>query len=157
MKSIPLTQGKFALVDDEDYEWLNQWKWRAVRNKVGYWYAKKNSQDGTPDLMHRLIMNAPASVEVDHRDNHGLHNWRGNLRLCTHSQNMHNRQLNRNSRTGYKGVSYKKSSRKYQAIIKSNSHTYFLGYYDNAIDAAHAYDRKARELHGPFAKTNFQN
>lgn len=108
MKTIPLTRGMFTLVDDEDYEWLNQWKWCAC--KIGHhFYAHRTT--GYPKKqygirMHRLITNAPAGLEVDHVDRNGLNNQRSNLRLCTHKENGQNSKIPSDNKTGVKGVTW---------------------------------------------------
>lgn len=160
MKEILLSQGKVAVVDDEDYEWLSQWKWSATKNKKRKtWYAVRG-EGKRPFrrliLMHRQIMSAQGSVQVDHRDLDGLHNWRRNLRVCTNSENNRNKGLQKNSTTGYKGVSWHKQSGKYQSKIQANGKHYRLGLYNNPVDAALAYDRAAAKMHGEYAKLNFE-
>src|SRR5690348_10789113 len=118
-KSISLTQGKSALVDDEDYEYLNQWKWHAYRSKHTWYASRKGSDHKTHIDMHRMIMCAAAGVLVDHINRDGLDNRRKNLRLCTVGQNNHNRGINKNSKTGYKGVLLMKKS--YVASINANN------------------------------------
>lgn len=94
MKEIPLTQGKVALVDDEDFELLNQLNWYAYKNKTGNYYAVRNysAEKGKRKiiLMHREIMDAPKGIQVDHRNGDGLYNQKENLRLATHQQNSFN-------------------------------------------------------------------
>jgi len=97
MKKIPLTQGKLALVDDADYKWLNQWKWKVINCNYTCYAARtiylgggrKNQKSGTIQ-MHRLILNAPINMEGDHKDGNGLNNQRSNLRLATSGQNSQN-------------------------------------------------------------------
>lgn len=152
MKSIPLTQGKFALVDDDDYEWLSQWKWYAKQDR-NKWYAVRKESPTKMIRMHRVILNAAPGVEVDHWDGDGLHNWRGNLRRCTTTQNQGNRGKQVNNTSGFKGVRPYRG--KYQAQIQFKGKVIHIGYYATAEEAAHSYDEKARGLFGPFAKTNF--
>lgn len=156
-KLIPLTQGKFAIVDDEDYEWLNQWKWCAFINESGQCYAargtRRNHQRKTI-LMHRLIMNATKGQIIDHKNHNSSDNRRANLRICTHQQNDRNRRKVFGS-SKFKGVSWKKSNSCWCAYIKINGKHKSLGFFHNEIDAAKAYDVKAKELFGEFAKTNF--
>lgn len=87
MKRIKLTQGKYALVDDADFEWLNQWKWYAM-NLHGFWYAATWIQKNV--YMHRLILDAPKGKDVDHINHDTLNNQRQNIRVCTHQQNTQN-------------------------------------------------------------------
>lgn len=159
MKMILLSQGKFAVVDDIDYEWLMRWSWCAVKSDKGVWYAVRTDRTGREKQvrMHREIMNAPDGIEVDHKDNDGLHNWRDNLRECTHAQNLSNRGLFSNSTTGYKGVSIFRQNGKvrYQAKIRVDGKLIHLGLFDTDVEAAKAYDAAAPQYFGEFARLNF--
>lgn len=153
MKKIGLTRGLYALVDDEDYEYLNQWKWCAMKNRKRF-YSMRVVWGDKPKtiLMHRLIMNTPKGMEVDHIDHNCLNNQKNNLRNCKPEQNQMNRLAR--GRSKYLGVSYKK---KYiVAQIKHNYKTIYLGYFKSEEDAAMAYDNKARELFGEYANLNFK-
>lgn len=155
MRMIPLTQGKFATVDDQDYDWLMQWKWCAYHDKKSNtWYATARI-DVTRRMMpmHRLIMKAPDGVEVDHKDRNGLHNWRDNLRECTSAQNKLNRGPFKTNTVGYKGV-YRLYG-KYRAKIGINKKQIHLGTFGTPEEAARAYDAAAKRLHGEFAYLNF--
>ena len=157
MKQIPLTQGNFALVDDEDFDWLNQWHWHAHSQK-GRFYAARNK--GTHPFttlirMHRQIMNAPGNLHVDHINGNTLDNRRENLRLCTRSENGRNQRKRSDNTTGYKGVVLTKSGMKYYAKIVVHQQMIYLGCYATAEEAARAYDEAAKKYHGPFARTNF--
>ncbi len=105
--------------------------------------------------MHRLIANAPAHLLVDHIDHDGLNNRKANLRLCSIAQNNQNSRPNRNAASKYKGVSWAQSCRKWFARIRPNRKTIYLGLFTDEIEAALAYDRKAKELFGEFAYLNF--
>lgn len=154
MKEIKLSQGKVARVDDSDYEWLMQWRWFAVRNGK-YWYAVRREK-GSVIFMHRVIMHASQGVDIDHRDGNRLNNQRlENLRVCKDGENQRNRRLNKNSTTGYKGVSLKKAGRKYCAKVVFKGKDFYLGRFSDPVEAARAYDKKAKELFGEFAKLNF--
>ncbi len=146
MKEISLTQGKVALVGDEDYEELNASKWCAVKRKGG-WYAMGR----TGILMHRVILEAPPGVQVDHRNHDGLDNRRKNIRLCTSSQNNANRIKKPGCSSTYKGCSWCKARRKWQAYIYVNYKRIFLGYFAKEIEAARAYGQAALEYFGDFA------
>ena len=157
MKEISLTQGKFALVDDEDFLPLNRFKWRAQKTR-GKFYAvrdwKKSGKRGTI-LMHRVIMSAPKTLQVDHRFGDTLDNRKYNLRLATNQQN--NRALKRKAAgktSRYRGVSFKKDKNRWQANIFDGRH-HFLGYFQCERDAAVAYDAAAKKRFGGFIGLNF--
>jgi len=155
-REIPLTQGKVAIVDPEDYEWLNQWKWYAHAHGKR-WYAERiNWNKGKPFFirMHRVIMNTPVGMETDHIDMDGLNNQRSNLRVCTRLDNIHNQKARKLSdRHPFKGV-YQKGG-KWVVRIRVNRKEILVGSFKDKVEAAHAYDNAARKYHGEFARTNF--
>jgi len=153
MKEIPLTQGKVAIVDDEDFEWLSQWRWYYTNG-----YAARSVRAGGKKmiLMHREICKTIKGMETDHQDGDRLNNQRTNLRSCTHSENQQNTRMTRRNKSGYKGVSYFGPAKKWKAKITLNGNEIFLGYFFALEDAAYAYDNAAKELFGEFACTNFQ-
>ena len=152
MKQILLTQGKVAIVDDIDFDHLNQWRWYygskgyAVR---GIW---KNSSMQTV-FMHRDIVNATAKTEVDHHDTNRLNNRRANLRLATTAQNQCNRGKNSNNTSGCKGVYWNKQIKRWVARIKVGYKSHYLGCFRVLEDAANKYADAAQKLHGNFART----
>lgn len=165
-KQIPLSgkkgQGKFALVDDKDYEVLAQYKWHLSN---GYAVRRGNK----PTSMHRAIMQPPSDLQVDHINGDRLDNRRCNLRLCTGGQNKRNRHALVANKTGanqrrtpgktsqYKGVANaREGKRRWRAAIGYQSKTLNLGYFMTEIEAAKAYDAKAKELYGEFANPNFK-
>jgi hypothetical protein len=163
MKVIPLKSRKYpgheAIVDDEDYEILISHNWRPVINKrVTTIYATTNIE-GIKIDMHRFVMKMHGhDIEhklIDHEDHNGLNNQRENLRVCNHSQNAQNSKKPITGKTSiYKGVCYHKGIQKYTARIKLNSKHTNIGVFDNEIDAALAYNQKAIEMFGKFAKLN---
>lgn len=153
VRLIPLTQGKFAMVDASDYEFLMQWKWCAQRKKGNYWRAVRRDAQDNYVYMHRQIIGAPKESKVDHRDGDALHNWRGNLRLATNSQNLCNRGPDRNNTSGFKGVHWDKSKNKWAAEIHINNRKVFLGRFSDINAAATAYADAATKYHGHFART----
>jgi hypothetical protein len=152
MKEIELTQGYVAIVDDEDYEYLSQWKWFASRNATGRYYAVRN--EGKNQIrMHREILKAPKGMEVDHINTNTLFNVKKNLRICTRAENAKNLSKPKNNTSGYKGVS--RDRRKWKAYIGLNNKKIHIGMFSSPKEAARAYDEKAKELFGKFAKLNF--
>ena len=152
-RRIPLTKGKFAIVDADDYYRLTKYKWHAARG-VNTSYAAANWR-GKGVIMHRVIMGAPDHLVVDHIDHNGLNNTKANLRLCTTSQNNRNCVPKKGTTSRYKGVVWNKERKKWRAAITFNKKAQLLGDFENEIDAAKAYDRKAAELFGEFACLNF--
>jgi hypothetical protein len=163
MKEIPLTQGKVALVDDADYDWLMQWKWWYVKGpngKLGYAQRMETVfiRERVKVRMHRLIMGVAGEIQVDHINGNTLDNQRINLRLATNAQNCQNAQKRKDAiRSKYKGVSLKHPGypRPWSVEIKANKKRIRVGSFAAEIDAAKAYDAAALIHHGQFARLNF--
>ena len=152
-KEIQLTQGKVAIVDDDMFDYLNQWKWYANNNYVGRSITvSKNKQKHI--LIHRFIMKPDKGMLIDHLDGNPLNNQKNNLRICTHSDNMRNCKISIKNTSGYKGVSFVKKKNKYKSAIKFNKRKIYLGYYIDPIDAARAYNTAAIKYFGEFAHLN---
>jgi hypothetical protein len=156
-KEIQLTQGKVAIVDDEDYEYLNQWKWYA--NKLmGKFYAVRNNRINKKHvgslIMHRILMKTPKDLIVDHINGNTLDNRKCNLRNCTYSQNSQNQKISIKNTSGYKGVYYQKRDNNWRVIIKCNNIRIHIGIFECIIDAAKAYNAAALKYHGEFANLN---
>jgi hypothetical protein len=157
MKTIPLSQGKFAIVDDEDFVRLNQFKWFAFKNHQ-VWYSGRNDRTGPKRktvYLHHEVLRCPTSRQVDHRDRDGLNNQKYNLRYASNVQN----QMNKVGwgKVGLKGVRIQanhKGSNPFQARIQLNGKVFSLGTYPTSIEAAKAYNAKALELFGQFARLN---
>ena len=157
VKRIPLTQGKYAIVDDEDYEQVNQYKWLAQR-KGPNWYASRQTGGRLNQrtiYLHRFILYAPSGVLVDHKNGDGLDCRRANMRLCNRAQNGQNRGFNCNNKSGLKGVAWSKIANRWVAQIMVDGKRHHLGYFTSPEDAALAYDEAARKYHGKFAWVNF--
>jgi hypothetical protein len=149
MKEIKLSQGKVAMVDDSDYDYLMKWKWCAQKSKQTF-YAVRN-----PNIkMHRVIMCTPEDMQIDHINGNGLDNQKYNLRNCTPNQNRKNRKRRKNGTSKYKGVCYHRGG--IEASAWANNTKYIIGYFKTEEAAAMAYDEKAKELHGEFANLNFK-
>lgn len=154
MKEIPLTQGQVALVDDEDYDFLAQWKWhaywdantRSYRASRGIW--DKEAHRATTVEMSRAIMSAPRGSHVDHKDHETLNNQRTNLRVCSPTQNQGNRRMNHNNTSGFTGVCAERG--RWSARIRVKGRGIFLGYYDTKDAAAVAYNEAALAIWGDF-------
>lgn len=164
MKTISLSQGKEAIVDDADYDHLNQFKWSAQRiEKSGcvIYYAYRTvwsrQQPKTQKriFMHRALMAAPTGQQVDHKNRNGLDNRRENLRICTPGDNQHNSGPRRGGSSQFKGVHWTRYG--WSASIKPPTGTKHLGYFLHEEDAARAYDVEARKQYGEFAYCNFQH
>jgi len=156
MKLIPLTQGLFVKVDDWWYDDLNQYLWYAARNNNTY-YAVRHS----PAIkgkrkrisMHRVIMNTPLNLVVDHIDHDGLNCLEENMRNCTSKQNIRNRISYGASK--YLGVYYTYGGRFIKAVIQFNNKSTHLGTFKTEEEAARAYDKAAKKQYGKFANLNF--
>lgn len=161
MKQIQLTQNKLALVDNENFEYLNQWKWyyMTYRNR-GYAVRAIYLGGGAKNCklkriwMHRLVMNAPDNVRVDHIDNDSLNNTRVNLRFCSNQENAFNQGLAKNNKSGYRGVSWHKNHKRCYANIRINNKLKFLGSFQDSKDAASIYNLAAKKYFGEFAWLN---
>lgn len=158
MKKIPLTKGKFAFVDDEDFETLHQYNWCMQGDYAARWKSRRAGEQGGSQVfyMHRVIMGigdrSGDKREVDHINGNKLDNRKDNLRICSHAQNAANK-VQRN-RFGYKGV-VKFNGKKYQSMIWDGKKNLHIGLFETIEAAARAYDKAAKELQGEFASLNF--
>ena len=160
MAKIPLTQGQTALVDDEDLERLSQHKWYARRDRNTFYagrHTPRNPETGKRHmiLMHREVIGAQLGEEVDHVNGDGTDNRRANLRICNKAQNQMNRQKQCETSSKFKGVGWHKQHARWQARIMHKGQHIHLGYSLDEIEAAEAYDDKAREMFGQYARLNF--
>ena len=159
---IVLTQGKVALVDDEDYAWLSQWKWFATKQEnktrttwyAARWTSRKTLGGRKMVQMHRQIAAKVGFAWVDHRDGNGLNDQRENVRPATPSQNHHNRCKRIGCSSRFKGVSWDKARNKRHASICVYGRVLNLGRFEREEDAARAYDQAAVRYFGEFALTN---
>lgn len=151
MKEIKLSGGQIALVDDDDFERLSQFKWHFDGR-----YARRNI-NGSSMLLHREVMNTPDGYDTDHVNHNTLDNRRCNLRICTRGQNNHNQIKRKYCSSNYKGVTYFKFGKRikrWKTQIKINNKETHVGYYMTQEEAAMAYNNKAKEHFGEFALLN---
>lgn len=161
MREIPLTCGQVALVDDADYERLAKHKWFARKDADRGWYAERKVWKPGPVrqqrvAMHREVLGVESGLHVDHRNGNGLDNRRENLRAATHSQNQANRMWSTRNTSGYKGVTLHRLTGKWQAAIKVNGRSFYLGLHETKEAAAAAYATAARQRFGEFAQTQMR-
>jgi aspartyl aminopeptidase len=152
MKELILTQGKVALVDDEDFDELSKNKWSAHWGR-GKWYAIRNKRiNGKCNIiyLHRQIMKTPVNLIVDHKDGNGLNCQKCNMRNCTQSQNMMNSYCKRQN----KGTSMNWCKTKYTAQINIEGRQIYLGSFNTEVEAAEAYNKAAVIYFGEFARLN---
>lgn len=153
MKVIWLTMGQFTMVDDEDYEWLNQWKWYASKRGEAFYAMRRPTKYGKQIHMSRLILGlSDPNLFPDHKDGASLNNQRSNLRIATRSQNNANKQCVGSS--GYMGVFPVSNNKKWFARINKDGKRVYLGSFTDKKDAALAYNNAAINLHGEFANLN---
>lgn len=141
------------IIDDEMYPLLSQRRW--VMNGSGYavTWTRRNGKKTTL-FMHRLIIGAKQGEIVDHRNQMKLNNLRFNLRVCTIIENAWNCKVSATNKSGVRGVSWRKTSNNWQVTISINNHNVGLGHFDDINEAAEAYNKKASEIRGEFARLN---
>ena len=142
MRKIKLTKGKYALVDSADFRWLSQWRWQY--NIGGYAYKSLNKK--TKIYMHQLINQTTEGLYTDHINRDKLDNRRSNLRTVTNMENGRNRGLNKNNKSGYKGVFWHERLNKWLVYIKTNYKRVYVGLYKNINDAVSA-RKQAEQLY----------
>jgi hypothetical protein len=158
-RTIELTQGQVALVDDLDFDRINQWKWSANWDPKAQSFRAGRNITVSPGkqstvFMSRFIMNAKPDEDVDHRNHDTLDNRRDNLRRCSNNQNMQNKRRYRNNTSGYKGVCWHVRIGKWQARVGFHGHKIHLGYFSLLEDAARAYNVGAQQAFGEYAYLN---
>lgn len=152
---IPLTRGQVAIVDPEDFDFLNRWKWFAIKAGKNYYAARWETQ-GKMVFMHRVILGGDYSQVTDHKDRNSLNNRRANLRVATISQNAANIESQENSTSKYLGVYWDSNRGKWFVTITKNKTRHFIGRFQDEDMAGLAYDSAAKKLHGEFANLNFK-
>lgn len=153
----------FAMVDDEDYEWLSRFNWHVKKTRWTNYAARNTERDKITRKqksikMHREILGiVDSNIDGDHIDFNGFNNQRNNLRVSTEAQNACHTRSRVGSTSKFKGVCWREMDKKWYAQISINKKVIHIGRYDSQEEAARAYDRKAIELHGEFAVLNFPN
>ena len=150
MKQIPLTRGKMALVDDDDYNFLSQMKWHCDTKGYARHAVRFSKTELITLRMHRVITKAAKGVEVDHIDGNKLNNQKSNLRFATDCENKRNQKIYRNNTSGIKGVSWHKGHNRWTAHIGVNGRKIWLGHFRDREDAAKCYREAAIRYHGNF-------
>lgn len=153
MKVIKLSKGKYAKVDDCDFDMLNKFNWCLVGK--GYAYRVKIEKGKRTNVqMHRVVIGTPKGYDTDHINGDKLDNRRSNLRICTRSQNIMNQPKYQKGLSKFRGVYFHKSSNKWTSSTSMNGKRIFLGYFATEEEAAKAYNMKTKELYGNFAYSN---
>lgn len=156
MCKIELSKGLFAIVDDEDYEFINSFKWCASNSGRGRFYAQRKDNRKTV-FMHRLIMKlTDKNLNIDHINHNTLDNRKINLRICSKTENARNKSSHPNSSSKFLGVSWDKSRNKWKSCIYINKKCVLLGRFNFEMEAAKAYDNAAKTNFKEFANLNFK-
>lgn len=158
-KLIPLSLGKFSIVDIDDYQWIVNWpyKWRCVSQKYtnyadthcGYFNGKE-----VRISLHRMIMCVPDGMQVDHVNGDGLDNRRCNLRICTARQNCQNRTKNTKYSSKYKGAVWREQTKRWRCLMRINGKMTEIGTFKTELEAAKAYNEAAIKYFGEYARLN---
>lgn len=151
---VPLTKGYTAIIDAADAHLVEGANWYANVQSHTVYAARNVYSNGSSHavLVHRVIMDAPADLKVDHINGDALDNRRSNLRLATHAQNLHNQRLSTRNTCGFKGVWWDNLRGKWKAGIRLGGKHHHLGYHRTAEAAHAAYTKASAELHGEFGR-----
>jgi hypothetical protein len=153
-KEIQLNKGTITIVDNDDYEYLNQWKWYLLKSHTNYYAIRSSRPDNKLIQLHRIVIKAKQGEIVDHINGDKLDNRKVNLRICTHAQNNQNRKISKLNKSGYNGVSWSIKNKRWVAQIACEKKKIHLGYYKDLIEAAKVFNQAAKKYHGEFAKLN---
>lgn len=156
MKQITLPNGKVALVDDEDFERVNAYKWGVLitKGKAYVWRYVYSGGKRKGVYLHREIMDTPQGMSVDHIDGDGLNNQKSNMRNCTHQENLFNERKKAKTSSIFKGVWWDNARKRWAASLRLNGKTIHLGRYDDEVEAALAYNSAAIKNFGKYSNLN---
>lgn len=159
MQEVKLLNSElFASIDDADFNKITQHQWTVSIRKgkiIGVYYGKRLHGKYHKIALHRYILDiTDPQVFIDHIDGNPLNNQKKNLRVCTNAENCRNTKISKANTSGYKGVRWHKRDKVFEARIGFNKKLYHLGRFKDPKEAAKAYDNKAKELFGEFAKSN---
>jgi hypothetical protein len=160
MQFIRLTCGTRAIVDDEDFERLNKYRWQLIRGTTLIPYAVRkvvlsNGNVYRVRMHHDVLGLIKPGLEIDHKNHWGLDNQKKNLRVCSGSQNRANQRIRLTSFSGFKGVYWGEKTGNWRSMISLNGKTVYLGHFNCVIKAAQAYDAAAIDIFGEYACLNF--
>lgn len=161
MKKIELTRGYYVIVDDEDFEWLNQWKWTACVKKwgiIGFRHFRENGKQHTVQMHREILKHHGFNIEdlqIDHINHNTLDNRKEQLRIATPQENSRNTRIHKNNKSGFKGVSWSKSNKKWVTFLRVNKKSKYIGQFDNKIQAAIAYNKACKKIYGEFSHLNY--
>lgn len=153
MKALKITRNQYAIVDDDDYEILKRWKWTCRSDGYAMRMSSKVNGKRRLCMMHAFIMKTPQGMHTDHINNNKLDNRKQNLRICTPAQNQV-RSFKKNNTSGFKGVSWNKDKKKWDARTYYKNKQVFIGYFEDKAEAANAFNNKVKDLYGEFAYLN---
>ena len=157
MIEIHLANNKgVVLVDDEDYEWVNEYKWRLSKCGTKKYAATDIiiNNKRTTKKMHSFFIDVPKGKVTDHIDGNGLNNQNNNLRVASYSQNNMNNTKRKGCSSKYKGVHWDKKRNSWQVQIQIDGKNKHLGRFKNEIEAAKTYNKAAKELFNEYANLN---
>ncbi len=158
MKTIHARMGQEIIVDNEDYQGLNQHAWNVSKGRNVYYARRKSPKINgkqTAFLLHRVIMVAKTGESVDHINQNGLDHRKENLRICTNRENQQNARIRKDNVSGYRGVNLDRGTGKWKAQIRAKGKRIYLGLHATPEEAAQAYDNAAVANFGEFAHLNF--
>lgn len=158
MKLLPLSRGLFSIVDDDDFEFLSQWKWFAFKasGSKRLFYAIRTDYSNKKILYaHKLLLGAKPGMVIDHINGNSLDNRRANLRHCSIKENVRNQAPRVGFTSKYKGVAWRADRSKWTAYICPDRKKLNLGVFRSEHNAAYAYDKAALKHFGQYARINF--